>query len=134
LLIALICDTHFGCRSDSIKYLDYQKEFLDSTFFPTLRSRNITTLIHLGDLVDKRKGIHFNTASRLREDFLNPLKQLNIETHIICGNHDSLLTSSNKINALNELVHDKYNNITVYEDPFELTLDKLKIQSLYGSF
>ena len=74
MLIAIICDTHYGAKSDSSVLLDNQKLFLDNIFFPTLREKNIKTVIHLGDLVDRRKYINFNTSNRMRTDFLNPLQ------------------------------------------------------------
>ena len=60
--IALLNDTHFGCRNDSPAFIEYQNRFYDEQFFPYLIKNNINTLIHLGDVVDRRKFINFNTA------------------------------------------------------------------------
>jgi DNA repair exonuclease SbcCD nuclease subunit len=114
--IALIADTHWGIRNDSIIIADALKRFLDDTFFPTLRANGIDHVIHLGDLVDRRKYINFNTAKRLREDFLDPLQAYNITMDIIAGNHDVYYKNTNKVNALDELLFGKYKNICIYTD------------------
>ena len=58
--IALITDTHFGARGDSILFYDYMMEFYNNVFFPYLKDNNIENVIHLGDVVDRRKFINFN--------------------------------------------------------------------------
>ena len=115
--IALISDTHFGVRGDSQLFHTNNKNFLDNVFFPYLEKHNIDKFIHLGDLVDRRKYINFQTANRLREDFLEPLYNKNIETYIIAGNHDTYYKNTNDINALCEIVGGKYKNIKLYWHP-----------------
>ena len=100
------------------------KKFLDEVFFPTLDRENITTVIHLGDLVDRRKYINYLTAKRLRDDFLIPLQRKNIAMHLIAGNHDTFYKNTNEINALRELIVGKYDNIHVYDNnPIEIYPD-----------
>lgn len=115
--IALITDTHWGVKNDSPIMLDYMKEFIDETFLPYIDKNNINTIIHLGDLVDRRKYININTARRLREDFLEPLaKRSTIDVHIIAGNHDTYYKNTNNINSLKELVSNQYPNFKVYDN------------------
>lgn len=120
--IALIADTHWGIRNDSIIIADALKRFLDNVFFPRLTSMAIDHVIHLGDLVDRRKYINFNTARRLRSDFLDPLKAMGITLDIIAGNHDTYFKNTNSVNALHELLEGKYDNINIYTDPTDITL------------
>ena len=68
--IAILNDTHFGVRNDSEAFRNYQLKFYDKIFFPYLKEHNIKTLIHLGDVVDRRKFINFQTASLFRKHFL----------------------------------------------------------------
>ena len=103
--IALITDTHWGVRNDNVAFLDNSKRFLDEVFFPYLRDNGVSTLIHLGDLVDRRKYININTARRLREDFLVPLKDHSLDVHIIAGNHDTYYKNTNEVNSLRELTN-----------------------------
>ena len=93
--IALITDTHWGVRGDSVFFHDLSKDFLDNIFFPYLKNENIKTVIHLGDLVDRRKYINFNTSNRVRKDFLAPLEYMGIDTHIMVGNHDCFYKNTN---------------------------------------
>jgi DNA repair exonuclease SbcCD nuclease subunit len=121
--IALITDTHWGVRNDNIAFMDNSKRFLDETFFPTIKREEIRTVIHLGDLVDRRKYININTASRLRQDFLDPLANGGYDVHFIAGNHDTYFKNTNKVNALQELVVDKYSFKVHDQIPRELEFD-----------
>lgn len=101
--IALLNDTHFGCRNDSPAFIEFQNKFYNEVFFPYLEENNIKTLIHLGDVVDRRKFINHNTADNFKRVFWNKLDELNIDTHIIIGNHDTYFKNTNEINAINNL-------------------------------
>lgn len=112
--IALITDTHWGVRNDSPVFHDYFKKFLDNSFFPYLEQNEIKTVIHLGDLVDRRKYVNFLTANRLKNDFFDELEARDIDCHIIAGNHDVYYKNTNRINALSELVSRRYKIIRTY--------------------
>ena len=129
--IALITDTHWGIRNDSPIIMDHMKRFLDETFFPRLKEEGINTIIHLGDLVDRRKYVNFVTASRLRNDFFEVCKAHNIMVYIIAGNHDTYYKNTNNINALRELVVGKYSNVIVYsQGPSVVEFDGTQIVML----
>lgn len=126
--IAVLTDTHWGIRGDQVAFHDATKKFLDGTFFPYLKEHNIKTLIHLGDLVDRRKYINFMTAKRLREDFLERLEEEKCETIILAGNHDTFYKNTNKVNALQEIVgNDKYSCIRIHWEPLEVTISGTQI-------
>ena len=42
--VALVTDTHFGARSDSLAFDGYFKRFYDDFFFPSLQEQGITPL------------------------------------------------------------------------------------------
>lgn len=128
--IAIITDTHFGVRNDSEYFLNKSKLFLDNIFFPYLKKENINTVFHLGDIVDRRKYINFNTSKRIREDFLIPLYENKIETHIILGNHDIYYKNINDINAVEEIIDKRFDNFKVYYQPLEITICDVKILML----
>jgi len=102
--IALITDTHWGIRNDSSIMNNHMKRFLDEVFWPILDREGIDTVIHLGDLVDRRKYINYLTAKRLRDDFLDPMMTKGLDLHIIAGNHDTFYKNTNDVNALDELL------------------------------
>lgn len=125
--IALITDTHWGVRNDNLAFLDNSKLFLDNTFFPYLEKHGIRNVVHLGDLVDRRKYINYNTGNRLKNDFLDPLLGRNLDVHLIAGNHDTYFKNTNEINALRELVYGKY-PFHIYDRYAEtVTFDNLPI-------
>ena len=124
--IALLNDTHFGARNDSTAFLDYFMRFYDEVFFPYVKEHNIKTLVHLGDVVDRRKFINFKTAHTFRQKFMKRLWEENIDTHIILGNHDTYYKNTNEVNAINELC-------TTYDGRHEPWIyDKAKTVNLGG--
>ena len=42
--VAIITDTHYGCRKGSKLFQDYFEAFYKNIFFPTLEKENITTV------------------------------------------------------------------------------------------
>lgn len=123
--IAVITDTHYGVRNDHEKFLLNMQKFTKNVFFPALKKHKVKHVIHLGDLVDRRKYVSFRTSKYLRQDFLEPLKDY--DTHIIIGNHDTSYRGHHEINALYELVDGKYSNIKVYTTPSEVIFDGIKM-------
>jgi predicted phosphodiesterase len=101
--IALINDTHWGARNDSPAFIDYFNKFYNEVFFPYLQQNNINTIIHLGDVVDRRKFINHNTAHNFKLNFWDKIDLLNIDTHVIIGNHDTYYKNTNEVNALQNL-------------------------------
>ena len=123
--IALLNDTHFGCRNDSPAFIEYQNKFYNDVFFPYLEEHNIKTLIHLGDVVDRRKFISHNTAHNFKKVFWNKLEDYNIDTHILIGNHDTYFKNTNDVNALQNLNINK--GAKIYTRPVDVNFDGLDI-------
>ena len=101
--IALLNDTHFGARNDSNIFDEYFYKFYNDIFFPYLKENNIKTLIHLGDVVDRRKYINYRIAHNFQQKFWKRLWDLKIDTHIILGNHDTYYKNTNKVNSIQQL-------------------------------
>lgn len=121
--VAFLCDTHFGCRNDSPFFLDNAIKFFKTQFIPYLEEHNITHVVHLGDFFDRRKYVNFNTLSLVRKHILEVFHEKGIQLHITIGNHDTYYRNTNKLNSLRELLHDKYDNITIYEKPSVINFD-----------
>ena len=122
--IALITDTHWGVRNDQIAFLDNNKKFLDDIFFPYLDLHGISNVVHLGDLVDRRKYLNINTAKRLRDDFISPLRDRGITAHLIIGNHDTYYKNTNTVNSIREFYNDDF---IIYERATEVKFDDVPI-------
>ena len=93
--IAIITDTHFGARNDNQNFNDYFFKFYDDVFFPTLIEREIKTCIHMGDVMDRRKYVSYKTATDFRKRFIDRFIELDIDLHIIVGNHDTYYKNTN---------------------------------------
>ena len=126
--VAFITDTHYGVRNDNTHFYKYFSDFLDQVFFPTIQVRNVDKVVHLGDIVDRRKFINFLTAQHLREDFINPLADLGIPMDIIIGNHDTYYKNTNDVNALNELIRG-YDNLRYFTQA--TNVDMCGVPTLY---
>ena len=115
--IALVTDTHAGIRGDSDTFMEYQEKFWDNVFFPYLEEHEIDTIIHLGDITDRRKWINYKTLNRFRK-LINKMKT-EYDLHVIIGNHDTYFKNTNEINSMDCLFDDK---IRVYSEPTEVYL------------
>ena len=124
--IAILNDTHFGVRNDSPLFLDYFFDFFENQFFPYIKENNIKTVLHLGDFMDRRKFVNFNTLSSVKNRFFDPLSKLDIDFHMLIGNHDTYYKNTNEINSPNELFSD-FKFFTLYEKPTTVTFGDLKI-------
>ena len=112
--ICILGDTHFGVQNDSPFFLKYSLDYFEKVFFPYLREHNIKTVIHLGDVFDRRKFINMNTLNKIKTQFLKPFYEEEFKLYCIIGNHDVYFKNTNKINSLNELLNDK---VTVCNEP-----------------
>lgn len=124
--IALICDTHYGIRNDSPVFHAYFEKCMEH-FFSVLEERNINHIIHLGDLFDRRKYLSYLTSKVCRDTFLIPIEGMEIETHIIAGNHDRYYKDVCFVNSLDETVTGRYSGIHTYNFPQTITIDGLEI-------
>lgn len=126
--IALITDTHWGARNDSQVFLNAMEKFYNDEFFPALDVLNIKTIVHLGDIVDKRKSINYLTLNRFRNVFVNKCVNRNIDLHVLVGNHDIPYRNSNEINAMSELFGSyAEDGVTFYKNPKDVHFGDLKI-------
>ena len=125
--IALLNDSHWGARGDSQIFLDYFMSFFEKVFFPYLKEHNITTIIHAGDFMDRRKFVNFNVLNQVRDRFLSRVSDNKIKMYCILGNHDVYYRNTNRVNSLQELFS---NDMTIYDEPQVVNFDGLDIALL----
>ena len=123
--IAIITDTHFGARNDNHNFNDYFYKFYENVFFPTLKERGITTCVHMGDVVDRRKYISYRIAHDFRKRFIGKFQELGIDFHIVIGNHDTYYKNTNKVNSMEELVGT--DRFKIYVNPEVVEFDDVPI-------
>lgn len=127
--VAIINDTHWGVRNDSAAFLDHFRKFYSEVFFPVCEEQGIDTILHLGDLVDRRKYINYVTAKNMHEIFMQPIIDNDMTLHCVVGNHDTFYKNTNDINSVNQLYsHSDSKNLNFYwNEPIELDFDGTKI-------
>ena len=122
--VAIITDTHYGCRKGSKLFQDYFEEFYKNVFFPTLEKKEITTVLHLGDAFDSRKSIDYQSLEWTKRVVLDPL--LKYDVHMLVGNHDAYYKNTNSVNSPSLLLQN-YSNIITYSDPEVIKIGNLNV-------
>ena len=121
--IALITDTHFGARNDNLAFNEYFYQFWENTFFPYIEEHGIDTVIHLGDVMDRRKFVSYKIAKDFRERFMQRFIDMGVTVHMMVGNHDTFYKNTNDVNSLSELVEGRNPNIFVYPEATTVEFD-----------
>jgi len=108
-------DLHFGVRSNSLEWLEIQKDFFENLFIPTLKKhyRPGDVLVQVGDTFDNRQSINI----RVLNYAINLFERLGeiLPVHIIVGNHDIWAKKSNSVTSIDSLKW--IPNVQVYTDP-----------------
>ena len=124
--IALVTDTHLGARSDSLVFNEFFFKFWEGVFFPYIEKHNIKRVIHLGDVVDRRKFINYVILNSFRTRFVNRILKNDIKLDVLVGNHDVPFRNTNDINAISELFG-HHQNINIISDPTVIEYDGFPI-------
>ena len=132
--LAIITDTHWGARNDSQHFTEYFVKFYENIFFPTLLERDIRTVVHMGDIVDRRKFINYKTLYQMRHNFFDQCWDRYISLHMIIGNHDTFFKNTNQVNSMDCLrmmmsgsEGDGGGMVRIYHDPTEVVFDGTKV-------
>ena len=97
--IAILGDTHFGCRNDLKIFHDYFRKFYENYFFPMLEEQGISKIIQLGDLFDRRKYINFYSLAECKDYFFNHIEENGLHLTTLVGNHDIYWRESLSVNT-----------------------------------
>ena len=100
--------------------MNYFRKFYEEVFFPTLQERGIDTIIHMGDVVDRRKFINWKTVFQMREMFFDVCCDNDINLHLIVGNHDTYFRNTNQVNSLSGLRLSDRENLQSTKNPQRL--------------
>ena len=123
--IAIITDQHFGARKNSKLFHDYFLKFYEDIFFPTLIKEGITTIVDMGDTFDSRKGVDFVSLEWAKNNYYDKLEELGITIHTIIGNHTAYYKNTNDLTGVGLFLRE-YDNVKIYSEAEEVTLDKTK--------
>lgn len=125
--LAVLCDSHAGVRNDASVFLDSAKKFYHNILFPRMEREGITKILHLGDILDRRKYVNFVTANRLRVDFMEPIQQKGFSIDHILGNHDVYYKDTNAVSGVIELFGHSTYPIDIITDVGERVYGNLPI-------
>jgi DNA repair exonuclease SbcCD nuclease subunit len=122
--VAILTDTHYGCKKGSKHLHDHFELFYKNVFFPSLREHKVKTVIHMGDAFDSRKSIDYQSLQWAKRVVFEPLKDYDV--HMIIGNHDCYYKNTNNVNSP-ELLLEDYSNIKKYSSPKSVKIGSLEI-------
>ena len=123
--IWMVSDSHLGCRSNSVLWLNIIEDYFFNFFIPLVKKeyKKGDVLYHLGDVFDNRQSINL-AAQHLAIRVFEELSKTFPEIHIIVGNHDIMRKNSNDISSVDCL---KYiPNVHVHKEPKILEYGKTK--------
>lgn len=124
--VAIITDTHWGARNDSLAFIDYFDKFYTNIFIPKLVEEKIDTVLMLGDTFDRRKYTNHVSLAHAKRIYFDPLERLGVKIHMIVGNHDCSYKNTNDVNSP-DLLLKEYDNINVIDTPQTITVDGVEI-------
>lgn len=95
----LLSDTHFGCRQNSLTWLDSQLKFFYNQLIPFIKQQNeAVCLYHLGDVFDVRSTVNLLVAGKVHKLF-EDLCDVCSSVIVIGGNHDYYSPVENEDNT-----------------------------------
>lgn len=123
--IFLISDTHIGCRSNSVLWLNLIEDYFFNFFIPFAKReyREGDVLYHLGDVFDNRQSINL-AAQDLGIRVFEALSQIFPEIHVIVGNHDIMRKNSNDISSVDCIKYIPH--VKVHKEPTLLQYGEVK--------
>ena len=127
--LAIITDQHFGARKGADYIHNYFKKFYDDIFFPYLEKNKIDTVVDMGDTFDNRRNIDLASLEWSKKVYYDRLQAMGVKVHTIVGNHTAYYKDTNEINSV-DLLLKEYDNVEVYSEPTEITIDGLGILML----
>lgn len=122
--IVLLGDVHFDAKVSSLQFIEFQRKFFQEQLIPFMLLNNITNIIQLGDLFDKRTSINTRALYYAKQMFFNPLYDHNIILDIFLGNHDIFYLNSLEVDTPS-LVLDAYDNVNIYKKPYTKIIDSV---------
>ena len=121
----IVSDTHLGCRSNSVMWLNIIEDYFFNFFIPLVKKeyKKGDVLFHLGDVFDNRQSLNLATQD-LGIRVFEELSKIFPEIHIIVGNHDIMKKNSNDISSVDCLKYIPH--VTVHKEPKILSYDGKK--------
>jgi DNA repair exonuclease SbcCD nuclease subunit len=123
--VFIIGDTHIGCRSASVEFMQIVEQAHLDFIIPTIAKhyKKGDLIIQLGDVTDNRTSLNVKCMS-IAINIYEKLGKIG-PVHIIAGNHDIYLKHDTQISSLDCL---KYiPNVNIHKEPHVLDKDGNKL-------
>ncbi len=118
--IAILGDTHFSLKHDSLAFTEHQTKFYNDVFIPYLRENDITDIIQTGDFFDTRKHLNIKAIRHCKDVFLDVIKNEGFNLTTYAGNHDLYFKDTNRLYSVQEVISkEEYPTIRVIQDLVE---------------
>lgn len=124
--VAIITDTHWGTRNDSLAFIEFFDKFYTNIFIPKLVEEQIDTVLMLGDTFDRRKYTNHVSLAHAKRIYFDPLEKLGVKINMIVGNHDTAYKNTNVVNSP-DLLLKEYPNINVIDAPTTINVHGVDI-------
>lgn len=123
--IFMLSDLHFGVRSNSLEWLENQKDFFYNWYIPMIKekSKPDDILIILGDWFDNRQSLDIFVMNESIK-IVHELSKI-LPVHFLTGNHDIYKKVDTDINSLISFYF--IDNVFIYEKPTILSNNKTKL-------
>jgi len=123
--IFLLSDLHFGIRSNSLEWLENQRQFFEKFYIPYLQENFKTgdSLFILGDVFDSRQSIDI-TILNFAISIIEKLSKI-LPVYILIGNHDCAKKYDTDVNSIVAFKFIK--NVHIFEKPVIVTNEKTRI-------
>ena len=120
--VIILGDLHFGARNANRTVEQWQRKFLEETFWPYVKSNGIKNIIQLGDYFDSRKWLGVNTLAFQRNWFVEKCEEHNVQVNMIIGNHDIPYKHTLENNSPEQIL-DLEPRFTIWTKPGKFTID-----------
>lgn len=115
--VLVLGDIHIGARSGSKTFRQLFREYFRDVLFPLVKTREIKTIIQLGDFFDNRNSVTLHDIDYVINEFIPQLEDTGATMHVLAGNHDVAYKNTNAVNSLSILRTSK--NIHVIDSKIE---------------
>ena len=102
--VIILGDTHYGIKSGSSFFANYQISFFNDQLFPYMVKNGINTIFQLGDLFDHRTSLNLKMYHAIKEGIFESIVRHKFKMHVLVGNHDATLRESITINSVENLL------------------------------
>lgn len=124
--IAIIGDVHFGARNSNKIVEHWQERFYKEIFWPYIEENGIQEIVQTGDYFDNRRSIDLRTMAFQRRTFVEVAQKLDVNVHVIVGNHDIPYRHSLANSSVEQILSHE-DNFTVYTEPTKVDFDDRSI-------